>query len=125
MRRKSRESAFKIIYSSLFKNEVEPEIVLAEENLSEDEIQYANLIVNTYFQNKINLTENLKNILKGYDYNRVYKIDLALIILATVENLYLEVPKAVAINEILEICKIYSTEKSPSFVNGILKDLLK
>lgn len=124
MRRKSRESAFKIIYSSLFENEVEPEIVLAEENLSEDEIQYANLIVNTYFQNKINLTENLKNILKGYDYNRVYKIDLALIILATVENLYLEVPKAVAINEILEICKIYSTEKSPSFVNGILKDLL-
>ena len=125
MRRKSRESAFKIIYSSLFENEVEPEIVLAEENLSEDEIQYANLIVNTYFQNKINLTEKLKNILKGYDYNRVYKIDLALIILATVENLYLEVPKAVAINEILEICKIYSTEKSPSFVNGILKDLLK
>ena len=125
MRRKSRETAFKLIYANLFESDYAEDDVYKENCLTEDEIEYSKRILNVYNQNKNQTQERLKNILKGYELERVYKIDLALIILAFCENEYLQVPKAVVINEVLEICKIYSTDKSPSFINGILKDLLK
>ena len=125
MRRKSRETAFKVIYGNLFDTECEVEDIFTEDGLTEEEIDYANQILQTYNQNKNQIKDKLGMILKGYDIERVYKIDLALITLAYCENVYLDVPKAVAINETLEISKIYSTDKSPSFINGILKDLLK
>ena len=125
MRRKSRETAFKLIYANLFESDCAEDDVYKENCLTEDEIEYCKRILNVYNQNKNQTQERLKNILKGYELERVYKIDLALIILAFCENKYLQVPKAVVINEVLEICKIYSTDKSPSFINGILKDLLK
>ena len=125
MRRKSRETAFKLIYANLFESDYAEDDVYKENCLTEDEIEYCKRILNVYNQNKNQTQERLKNILKGYELERVYKIDLALIILAFCENEYLQVPKAVVINEVLEICKIYSTDKSPSFINGILKDLLK
>ena len=125
MRRKSRESAFKVIYGNLFETQPNLEGIYAEDALNQEEIEYSNKIVEVYNQNEIQIKDKLGAILKGYDVESVYKIDLALIILAYCENVYLDIPKAVAINETLEISKLYSTDKSPSFINGILKDLLK
>ena len=58
--------------------------------------------------------------LKNFEYDRVFKVDLALIYLALTEILYCKTPKAVAINEALELSKTYSTEKSSKFINGIV-----
>jgi len=36
-----------------------------------------------------------------------------------------DIPKLVSINEAIEISKIYGTEKSPAFVNGVLAGISK
>lgn len=122
MRRKSRDYAFKLIYQNLFDIDNSFE---KDESLNDEENEYAQQILNAYQQNKIQISNRIKENLRGYEMERLYKIDLALILLALTENIYFSVPKAVEINEILELAKIYSTEKSPSFINGLLKEILK
>lgn len=125
MRRNSRDRAFKLIYESLF---VEKEFV---EDDFEDEVKitleeqtYANQIFDNYLQNKESLKERLTRNLKNYEFSRVYKIDVALVFLALTEILYLSVPVAVATNEVVELAKIYSTEKSPTFLNGLISSII-
>ena len=122
MRRKSRDYAFKLIYQNHFDIDNSFE---KDESLNDEENEYAQQILNAYQQNKIQISNSIKENLRGYEMERLYKIDLALILLALTENIYFSVPKAVEINEILELAKIYSTEKSPSFINGLLKEILK
>ena len=122
MRRKSRDYAFKLVYQDLFAVDNAFE---KDKALTEEENEYAQQIFDAYQQNKTHITNQIKENLKGYELDRLYKIDLALILLALTENFYFSVPKAVEINEILELAKIYSTEKSPSFINGLLKEILK
>ena len=45
--------------------------------------------------------------------------------LAITEIKYVKTPIAVAINEILNLSKKYSTEKSQSFINGVLAKVVK
>ncbi len=43
-------------------------------------------------------------------------------LLACYEMKYVDdIPLAVSINEVIEIVKVYSTDKSSKFVNGVLK----
>ena len=63
------------------------------------------------------ITENLHN----WKLDRISKVNLSILRLATYELLYDEqVPRGVAINEALEITRRYSDEKSVSFINGVL-----
>ena len=49
------------------------------------------------------------------------KVDLTLIRLAVYEIKYEDdIPAGVAINEAVELAKIYSSDGAPSFVNGVL-----
>ena len=49
------------------------------------------------------------------------KVDLSIIRLAVYEIKYEEdVPEKVAINEAIELAKLYGTDNSASFVNGVL-----
>ncbi len=58
--------------------------------------------------------------------DKINKVDLAILRVATHEILHDEaVPTKVSINEAVEIAKIYGSESSPSFVNGVLGTILK
>ena len=51
------------------------------------------------------------------------KTDLAISRLAVTEILFChDIPKAVAINEAVELAKVYGTEQSSKFINAILKN---
>lgn len=63
---------------------------------------------------------------EGWDVSRMSKIDLTIMRLAYYEMCYDDtVPLQVAINEAVEIAKLYGGDNSPSFVNGILGKLAK
>jgi N utilization substance protein B len=63
------------------------------------------------------VSENLHN----WKIDRISKVNLSILRLATYEILYDEqVPRPVVINEALEITRRYSDEKSVSFINGVL-----
>jgi N utilization substance protein B len=59
--------------------------------------------------------------LEHWELKRVTLIDRLILELALVEMVYFpEVPLKVSISEAIEIAKIYSTDESPGFINGIL-----
>ena len=59
--------------------------------------------------------------LVDWELNRIARIDLALLRLASYEILYVPyISTATAINEAVELAKVYGTEESPGFINGVL-----
>lgn len=58
---------------------------------------------------------------KGWTVDRLSKVDKAILRLATYEIKYaVDVPDGVAVNEAVELAKVYSSDEAPSFINGIL-----
>ena len=122
MRANSRVFAFKVIFAHLFGSDAAEteKVVLEEEKLSEKELNFANEIVGAFMENRYHISKEIDEMLERYHQDRLYKVDLALIYLAMAELKCLNTPKAVVINEILEIAKKYSTEQSQKFINGVL-----
>lgn len=64
--------------------------------------------------------------LKNWSFSRLAKVDLAILRVAVYEFLFEEnIPGPVSIDEAVEISKIYSTEDSSKFINGILGSIYK
>ena len=64
--------------------------------------------------------------LKNWEYGRVALLDKILLRMGVSEMYHMEdVPPKVSISEMVEIAKVYSTEESSSFVNGILDTIYK
>lgn len=126
MRNDARENAFKLIFESLFHK---LDAALSQENLTplakQEEKDFCQQIISAFEEHKDEVKEMIEAHLKNYEYSRVFKIDLALIYVAVCEILYCKTPKAVAINETLELAKKYSTEKSSKFINGIVSAITK
>ncbi|MCL2702923.1 MAG: transcription antitermination factor NusB [Defluviitaleaceae bacterium] len=63
---------------------------------------------------------------RGWELERLVKTDLAILRLAVYELLHSDgVPPKVAINEAVELSKLYSGDESPAFVNGLLGQIAK
>lgn len=133
MRSLARETAFKIIYKSFFLDgDLSCDEILEEDNITEeldkdfnDDNKYVREIVSLYGENKDSVNSLIDSHLKGYTPERVYKIDRAILATAITElNYYKLTPFKVVVNEAVEMAKKYSTEKSYSFVNGMLKTIL-
>ena len=60
-----------------------------------------------------------------WSYDRVSKINIAILEIAIFEMLYLKTPYKVAINEAVELAKVYGDTKAQSFVNGVLASIVK
>lgn len=56
--------------------------------------------------------------------NKINKIDLAILRVATFELIKTKVPGKVVVDEAIEMAKEYGGESSPSFINGVLGKLI-
>lgn len=126
MRRKARENAVKYIFEYLV-NGSENELTYQnlKEELSEDsQVYYATIIdgVNNKFDF---LKQTVSSFVTTYALDRIYKLDLSIMCVAAYEVLFTDIPEKVAVNEAVEIAKVYSTDKSPAFINGVLASILK
>jgi len=66
------------------------------------------------------ISENAQN----WDIERILKIDLIILRMAVCEFLHFEqVPPKATINEAIDLAKIFSTEDSKNFVNGVLDSI--
>ncbi len=133
-RTQTRQLAFELLYSleiqKISKPEEEEQIALflKEQEVNEEE-QVKNYIINTVKGIEENKTEILnyisKNLKEKWDISRISKINLALLKLAIYEIIYSKVPYKVVVNEVVELAKKYGDENSPSFINGILANIIK
>ena len=120
----TREELFKRVF----------EFALTREKCAEFEFEDERKIELSYLKNAYEgitekfdeLTQEIASHTKGYSIDRVFKVDLALLLVAVYEIKYEnEIPPAVSINEALNLAKKYSTDKSSSFINGVLANFVK
>ena len=70
--------------------------------------------------------DQIKVHLQNWEFSRVAQIDRLLLRMGICEIFFIEeVPPKVSISEMVEISKVYSTDESPSFINGILDAVYK
>ena len=101
-----------LFYFKLFSNIPDKKYFDDLANLSLKNFESNNQLINKYITN--------------WDLDRLAKIDLVIINLAITELVnFKEIPIKVSLNEYIEISKDYSTEKSSSFINGILDKIVK
>lgn len=58
--------------------------------------------------------------LKDWDFNRLNKVDQAILSLGIYELMYTDTPSVVSINEAIELSKVYSDEAVTKMINGVL-----
>ncbi len=88
--------------------------------------EFGELLVDKSFHTDDELLEIIEPALKNWDAERVAVIDMILIKMALCEMMYFpSIPTKVTLNEYVEISKLYSTDKSKDFINGILDRLMK
>lgn len=119
-----RELAFKTIYSKFF-NPSDNDFEKIFDKADKDSLEFTSNILKNFATHYDEINEIISKNLKGYTVDRLFKIDLAIIIVAVIELKYLKNPKEVVINEAVELAKKYSTDKSPKFINGLLADIVK
>ena len=75
----------------------------------------------------VKLTEGIiKSHLENWEIDRIAQIDKILLKMGICEIYFIEdIPPKVTISEMVEIAKIYSTDESPVFINGILDAVFK
>ena len=132
-RTETRELTFELLYSlEIQKNEKSEYSEQIEMFLNEQEINQEK--AKTYInQTILGINENEEEILKlisqnlkeKWDISRISKVNTALLKLATYEIVYSKLPYKVVVNEVVEIAKKYGDENSPSFINGILANIIK
>ena len=130
-RRELRTYTFKLLYRTFFYSEEE---MNEQQDLFFDDSEIEIDVFDTeYVRSRVNaVMEKIEEIDKAIDekatswkVNRMNYVDLTIIRLAYYEiNFDDDIPMAVAINEAVELAKIYGGEESSSFVNGVLAKLL-
>lgn len=126
----AREETFKILYSlEVQKEEKEQQIDLYLNNekiTDKNTVEYIYSTING-IQEKLKDIENeiSKNLKADWKIERISKVDLALLKLSIYEILFTDTPYKVAINEVIELSKKYSEDKSSNFINGILASIVK
>ena len=121
-RSEARELAFKTVYSKFFNAEQDFDI----DNADKDSLEFISEILSNFASHYTEINDIISSNLKGYTLERLYKVDLAIMIVAIIELKFIKkTPKEVVINEAVELAKKYSTDKSPKFINGVLADIVK
>ena len=83
-------------------------------------------MANGIIENNKEIEEKISsNLKKDWNLSRVSKVEIAILKVAIYEILYTETTFKVAINEAVELAKKYGEDKSSSFVNGVLANIVK
>ena len=88
-------------------------------------MQFASNLTQGVIADKASLDAIVSEYSKSFKLSRIYRLDLAALELALWEMRNTDTPHPVAINEAVSLVKKYSTEKSVSYVNGILAAYLR
>jgi N utilization substance protein B len=117
-RREAREHILQHLFQEDFTGSVD------EEDASSD--RYVVSILAGIAENKIEIDNMISERAEGWKLERLYSVDRNLLRLGIYELLYRDdIPPEVAINEAVELAKKFGTDKSSSFINGVLDRLHK
>ena len=124
-----REAVFQALYSQHISSEQPAKIMedLQERyNFDSDTRKYVTSLFTHSLDHKKSIIEKISKHLENWEWSRVALLDRLILQLAVTELLYIDdVPPKVTIAEAINIARIYSTNDSSAFVNGILDAIYK
>ena len=127
-RRKAREATMQALYALEINNGFPQDVLeLCDDsfNNSDNDI-YTRELFNCVVEKQSWADDLISQCLENWEYGRVAILDKILLRMGVSEIYHIEdVPPKVSISEMVEIAKVYSTEESSSFVNGILDTIYK
>ncbi|MCB2291991.1 transcription antitermination factor NusB [Clostridium algoriphilum] len=129
-RRKSRETAMKLLFEmSINKENYEDIIENFKENtdveLKDIDMSYITKVLAGVHDNGKEIDNNIEKHLIKWKLARLSKMNLAILRICTYEILFEEeIPGKVSVNEGIELAKKYGEDSSPAFINGILAKMI-
>jgi N utilization substance protein B len=124
VRRKARVIALQALYEvDSVGHDIESALAhfLADGRLSEENAAFARGLVSGVIQNREEIDQHIKKFAPAWPVEQIPVVDRNILRLAIFEILLdNNVPIKVAINEAVELAKMFGSDSSPKFVNGVL-----
>ena len=126
-RSKARRRALDILYESQARGVPSEEVL--DERLSAGDPpvhDYTVTLVRGVAENAARIDDLLASYAQGWSLARMPAVDRNVLRIGVFEIMYLDdVPDAVAVSEALNLVRELSTDESPTFVNGVLGNILR
>lgn len=125
-KKQNRVLLFKRVFEELF-HESDESLFFEDvkDSLEEENMDIINADFNELNSKKDELLGLIANTSTDFDIERIFKVDLAILLVATFELKYRpETPYKVVVNEAVNIAKKYSTDKSYAYINGVLAKII-
>src|SRR3990170_4655984 len=126
-RRRARELAVQALYQAdIHKDKGKDSLknFWEEKGVDADTRSYAEKLTGGVLENLTALDKIITTSSEHWKIDRMAKVDKSIIRIATYEMKMCDVPGQIAINEAIELGKLFGTENSPSFINGVLDSIL-
>lgn len=122
-RRKTRECALQMLFQNDM-TDADPEeirkLFWASQRAEAGERAFADHLFQKAVENREVIDGFIQRFARRWSLQRLAVVDRNLLRMAIAEFLYADTPRAVVIDEAVEIARRFGTEKSPEFINGIL-----
>ena len=87
--------------------------------------EFARTLVTETISHTSEIDDVIRSKVANWDFTRIALLDRLILRMAICELLYFEeIPPKVTMNEAIELAKLFSTERSGQFVNGVLDAIL-
>lgn len=91
-----------------------------------DEVEFARALIVATNDVRDYADKLVEKYVQNWDYDRIAILDRILLRMAIAELItFPEIPPKVTVNEILEIAKLYSTDRSNTFINGVMDSVIE
>ena len=118
-RRMSRIQTLQLLFESDLRDSYNQE---DDNNIS---TEFTNLLITGIKKNIIDIDKNIKKYAPDWPINQMPIIDKNILRVAIYEIIYEDaIPKVIA-NESVELAKLFGSESSPKFINGVLGSLIE
>lgn len=96
-----------------------------EKNIKNKQRDFANALLDGVLSHLEAVDTLIESRLKEWDYERIGKVDKAILRLGAYELLYTDTDRPIIMNEAINIAKELCGDESPSFINGMLDKIKK
>ncbi|VWL85614.1 transcription antitermination factor NusB [Oceanivirga miroungae] len=126
-----REEIFKILFEHelIFESDtlkrVDDFIIENEKVLNKSKEDFLKNYIKAYIENENKVIDIIKENLEGWTFERLGAVERVLLKMSFYEIKIKNEAFEIAINEAVELSKIYGDEKTKKFINGILAALVK
>lgn len=129
MRRQSREIALQILFQTEYAPQISFEDLFSIYDATTDRslIKYADDLVRGVQAHKVKVDEKIQEASRHWKIERMGGVDRNILRLSVFEMLFSSemIEPKIAINEAIEVAKVFGSQESASFVNGILDQVVR